>query len=978
MIGETVSHYRVLSRLGAGGMGVVYEAEDTRLGRKVAIKFLPDEANADAETVQRFLREARVISSLNHPHICTLYDIGEHPSTPEGPGEVRPAGRSGQVNQQQFMVMELLDGQSLKDRVAKGALPLDEVLELGAQMADALDAAHAQGIVHRDIKPANLFITRRGSLKVLDFGVAKLGHAGRRDHFESTLGATDQLTGQGTTLGTVSYMSPEQARGQEIDARSDVFSAGVVLYEMITGQLPFPGPTVATVFEGLLTKKAAPPSQLQAGLSPEFDRIIDKALEKDREIRYQSAAELRADLKRLRRANESGSTTTVPTRPAATAAIPAASSRPVAAKPPDRAKVPAPAWRKPLLIGAPLLMVALVGGVLLYRSITTPALTAKDTVVMSSVVNRTGDTMFDDTLGEALALQLRQSPFLNVVPDAQVQATLRLMGRDPSAPITTEVGREVCQRAGAKALLGGTIAMLGSAYVVTLNAQDCVNGNVLADSQVQASSKETVLSALGSAVSVFREKLGESLGSIQRYDAKIEEATTPSLEALKAYSQGLKTRRTTGDFDSVPFFRRAVELDPEFGLAYARLGTVYSNLGQADEARKMTAKAYEFRAKVSEAERYYIEARYHTTVQPDVTKALDVYRLWLAAYPNDYTALANSALLLKQRGEVAEALRNQEAAVRLAPDQPLGWGNLGDTYMSQGNYPQARAAFETAVKIQNGASARASLYALGLITGDHALSDAQVAAMAGKREEVDFLTARISGAAFLGKMEEAGTIAADWQARMEAASRRAQVGPGMMQLAIEEALAGMADEARARVAKVEEDEDDIVGANTVVDRLAVAAFLRDRDSTQRLLPLAIEQARQESGGNPPADNLRAIRALALIGEGKPAEAITQVEPLTYDLAHGQFVTLWTIAQIQARNWEPALKGLNLLIADTWQRGLGTRKAMAMVEIARAQAALGRRDEARRSYQAFFDFWKNADPDVPLLLQAKAEFAKLGS
>ena len=615
-----------------------------RLGRKVAIKFLPDEAKADAEAVQRFLREARVISSLNHPHICTLYDIGEHVV------EARKA---------QFMVMELLDGQSLKDRMAQGPLPLDDVLELGAQMADALDAAHAQGVVHRDIKPANLFITRRGSLKVLDFGVAKLSKAARgRDHLDSTIGATDQLTTMGTTIGTVSYMSPEQARGQEIDARSDVFSAGVVLYEMATGHLPFPGTTVATIFEGLLTKRPLAPSQLRLGLSAEFDRIIDKALEKDRETRYQSAAELRADLKRLKRAAESGSNA-VAGSAVVTAAVPAAAPTPPVTPRPAvavQAAAPAAGWRKPVLVGAPLVMVALVGGFLLYRSITTPALTEKDTVVLSSVVNRTGDTMFDDTLGEALALQLRQSPFLNVVPDQQVQATLRLMGREPMTTITAEVGREVCQRSGAKALLGGTVAMLGSAYVVTLNAQDCVDGTVLAEEQVQADSKETVLSALGGAVSVFREKLGESLGSIQRYDAKIEEATTPSLEALKAYSQGLRTRRTSGDFDSVPFFRRAIELDPEFALAYARLGTVYSNLGQGDEARKMTAKAYEFRAKVSEAERLYIEARYYTTVEVDVQKALDAYRVWLAAYPNDYTALANSALLLRQRGEVAEGV----------------------------------------------------------------------------------------------------------------------------------------------------------------------------------------------------------------------------------------------------------------------------------------------------------------------------------
>jgi len=557
-----------------------------------------------------------------------------------------------------------------------------------------------------------------------------------------------------------------------------------------------------------------------------------------------------------------------------------------------------------------------------------------------------------------------------------VQSTLRLMGRESTAAITAEVGREVCQRAGGKALLGGTIAMLGSAYVVTLNAQDCVTGNMLAEEQVQATSKETVLAALGNAVSVFREKLGESLGSIQRYDAKIEEATTPSLEALKAYSQGLKTRRTTGDFDSVPFFRRAVELDPEFALAYARLGTVYSNLGQTDEARKMTAKSFELRAKVSEAERFYIEARYYTTVEADPQKALDVYKVWLAAFPNEYTALANSALLMKQLGQTDDALRNQEAATRVAPDQPIAWGNLGDTYMSQGNYPKAREAFETALQLQNSVGPRASLYALGVITGDMALADAQVAGIAGRREEIDFLGVRMGGAAYLGRMQEAAALGVDWQARMEAASRRAHVGQGLMQLAINEALVGQAEAARARVKSAEDDE--LLGANTIDDRLVVAAILGDATDARRLLPLALEQARKDANGNLPPAVEKTLHALALLGEGRPAEAAARLEPVTFDLAHAEAVTVWTIAQGQAKNWAQAIKGLTLIQQDTWQRGLGSTRALVMVELARAHAALGNRDEARRRYQAFFEFWKNADPDVPLWLEAHEEFGKLGS
>lgn len=630
-----------------------------------------------------------------------------------------------------------------------------------------------------------------------------------------------------------------------------------------------------------------------------------------------------------------------------------------------------------MLIGAPLVMVALVGGFMLYRSITTPALTEKDTVVLSSVVNRTGDTMFDDTLGEALALQLRQSPFLTVVAEQQVQSTLRLMGRNPSEPITADVGREVCQRAGGKALLGGTIAMLGSAYVITLNAQDCLTGGVLAEEQVQADAKETVLAALGAAVSVLREKLGESLGSIQRYDAKIEEATTPSLEALKAYSQGLRTRRTTGDFDSVPFFRRAIELDPEFALAYARLGTVYANLGQTDESRKMTTRAHELRAKVSEAERLYIEARYYSTVEIDTQKALDAYRVWLAAYPNDYTALTNSALLLRQRGDVVEGLRNQEAATRVAPDQPIAWQNLGDTYLNLGRFADARKALETALTLQSIVGARVSLYTLAVLTGDQALADAQLAAVAGKREETDFLNVQIRAEAFAGRLQRAAALADDWRSRMEAASRRNQVGQLLASLAINEALVGLTDRANARVQAALDDE--LLLDNALDERLVVAAVNRDGRTAREVMPQALAELRRQSAGSPTlAIAERAYRAILALAEAKPDEAVPLLEPVTFTPEHADVISMWTIAKIQLKDWPDAIKGLTSLTEDTWQRGLGTTKAFAMVELARAHAAQGNRDEARKRYQAFFDFWKDADPDIPMLLQAHEEFGKLGS
>jgi tetratricopeptide (TPR) repeat protein len=960
VIGETISHYKIVSRLGAGGMGVVYAAEDTRLGRKVAIKFLPDELSADSEAVQRFLREARVISTLNHPHICTLYDIGSHadPSTAGRSSDAQAAGRSGPIGKQ-FMVMELLDGQSLKDRIARGPLTVDEVLELGSQIADALEAAHAQGIVHRDIKPANLFVTRRGTLKVLDFGVAKLGQSSRGDGDSTALGATDQLTTMGTTIGTVSYMSPEQARGQEIDARSDVFSAGVVLYEMATGQLPFQGATVATIFEGLLTRQPAAPSQIKEGVPPELDHIIFKALEKDRETRYQGAAELRADLKRLKRARDTGQVAIAATAPVRAAAK--------AVPPLPR---PSPAWRRPLLVGAPLLTILLVGGFFFYRSITTPALTAKDTVVLSSVVNRTGDTMFDDTLDEALALQLRQSPFLNVVPDQQVQATLRLMGREPTTPITAEVGREVCQRAGAKALLGGTIAMLGTAYVITLNAQDCVEGSVLAEEQTQAASKETVLAEMGVAVSKFREQLGESLASVQRYDAKIEEASTRSLEALKAYSQGIRMRRMSGDFDSVPFFRRAIELDPEFALAYARLGTVYNNLGQGDEARKMTARAYELRQKVSEAERLYIEARHFTIVEPDVQKALDAYRVWLGTYPNDYTALMNSALLHKQQGERDEAIRKLELTTQVAPNEPLGWTNLGHTYLEGQQYAEARRVMETAITLRDSTGARVGLYQVAIFMGDLALAEQQVAAVRGRRDEVDMTAARMFAATYRGRMKEAAELAAELQARMLALSRGPQAGQLLMTVAISEALSGLHDQAKARIAAAEND--GLLGDASVDERMVVAAITEDGPAARALLPIALEAGSEQQA----AENARAVQALVALAERRPKDAIALLEPVTFDTGHSDVVNMWAISKRLAGDLPAAAKGLAFINSKDARSNLTTTSAYAYATLARVQAQLGQTDEARRTYQKFFEIWKDADPDLPLLIQAREEFVRL--
>jgi tetratricopeptide (TPR) repeat protein len=948
MIGETVSHYRILSRLGSGGMGIVYEAEDTRLGRRVAIKFLPDESSAAPDATQRFLREARVISSLTHPHICTLYDIGDH------------QGR-------RFMVMELLDGESLRARLDRGSLPFDEVLRLGEQMADALDAAHGEGVVHRDIKPANLFLTKRGSLKVLDFGIAKLSRASSASETsETTVEGAGQLTTAGSTVGTIAYMSPEQARGQEIDARSDLFSAGIVLYEMATRRLPFPGATPATIFEGILTKSPVPPSQIDAAVPASFDQVTARALAKDRDMRFQSAADLRAELKRLGKAAESGTV--------------AAAAGPVSVgTPPGVHATPATPtsqrWLKPALVGVPLVAIAAAAGLFFYRSASTPAFAAKDPVVLGAVSNRTGDAMFDDTLGEALGVQLRQSPFLTVIPDQQVQTTLRLMGRDPMTPIAGDAGRELCQRVAAKALLGGSIAMLGSSYVLTLNAQDCLSGRVLSEHQVQSDSKENVLKALGSSVSALRGNLGESLASIQRYDAKVEEATTRSLDALKAYSQGVRTRRTSGDFDSVPFFRKAVELDPEFALAYARLGTVFSNLSQTDEARKMATKAFELRSKVSDAERAYIEARYYTTVEVDFAKAAETYRVLLATYPDDYPSLVNLGSLLRNLGQDEEAIRQLEHAARVGADQPLAWQNLSTAYFEAGRHEESRKAIETALKLQDSTSARAGLYTLATVTGDRALADSQVALVRGRRDEVTMVVSRMAAATYLGKMKEAGELVVEVQSRLEQASLGERSGERVIDLAINEALVGLTDVARSRVARARAS--GLVGPGALDEELLLSAFLQDRVRAKAIFLDAVQEAKKSVTN--PARRLevaRFLEALLALAESRPADAASLLEPLTFDAAHVQQVSVWCLAQLRLEHWLQAAKGLEWVIQKEPRSGLNASKAFALVSLARARAALGRTAEARKLYEQFFELWKDADPDVPLLVRAQEEFKRI--
>ena len=961
MIDQTISHFRIIEKLGAGGMGVVYKARDTRLERPVALKFLPENMVQDPQALERFRREAHAASALNHPGICTIYDIGEQDHRP-------------------FIAMEFIDGETLRQYIHGQPLPIEQILDLGVQIADALDVAHAQGIIHRDIKPSNVFVTKRGQAKILDFGLAKLVAKDLLppDAQNSSSASTqDSLSIVGIISGTPAYMSPEHVRGDDLDRRTDIFALGLLVYEMATGQQAFGGKTGGAIIEAILTRTPPSARTLNPQIPPQLEEIVNKCLDKDRDRRYATAGAVRTDLQQLKRVSESGQITSSTVSVAA--ATPAVTATP-ATHPPARSF----GWKSITVAAASVIaLLALAGW--LYVSHRGHGLTQMDTIVLADFINKTGDPIFDDTLRQGLAAQLQQSPFLSLVSEQRIQQTLRLMGLPPDSKLSPAIAGDLCLRSGGAAYLTGAISSIGSQYVIGVSAINCQTGDSLAVEQVTANGKENVLKALGEASTKLREKLGESLKTVQKLDTPIEQATTPSLEALQAYSLGRKTMLGKADYTAaVPLFERSIQLDPNFAMAYANLGTAYHNLGEKMLASENTRKAYEFRGHVSEWEKFYIESHYHHFVTGDLEKARQSYELWSQIYPREQVPPNNLGVVYQTLGQYDKSLTEFREALRLSPADSLNFGNLVLAYIHLNRLDDARTlANEALSKNLDSSDLRVSLYQLAFLKNDLPGMAQQVSWSAGKPGKENIMLYLEAGtAAYSGKLIAARELSRQASTSAARAGEEEMAAGCQSAAALWEALYGNASQARQRAAGT-------LAQSNGRDSQFVAAFalalIGDSARAQALTDDLQNRFPQDTVVQ--FNYLPTLRAqLALTLPNNAARAVDALSSATpYELGVPGSSIFWTnLYPVYVRGQAFLASREGTRAAAEFQKildwpGVAVNEpiaALAHLGLARSYELAGDAPKSRAAYQDFLTLWKYSDPDVPVLNAAKAEYEKL--